>query len=145
RSVGRDSALLAGVRGPGHRSALRQCWVVQHASRWHVDGKRTASIPGIGKGGRRIVPLGRGRGPGTMRTRAKRGQKESDDLPPSVIFTRYPPKRLRLPGGPRISQGYHPSGELRQRMEVEEVREIVGSEPPPPAAAAAPRAHSGGT
>ena len=45
--------------------------------------------------------------------------------PPSVTFTR-PPKRLRLPLGRRISQGHHPSGELRQRMVVEDVREIVG-------------------
>jgi hypothetical protein len=43
------------------------------------------------------------------------------------------------------SLGHHPSGELRQRMEVEDVREIVGREHPPRAASGAPRGHGGGT
>jgi hypothetical protein len=104
-----------------------------------------ADIPGIGKGVGRVVPLGRGRGPGAMRKRPKRCQKKGDDLPPSDTFTRYPPKPLRLPGGPRISQRHHPSGELRQRMEVEDVREIVGREHPPRAVGARPPGHGGGT
>jgi hypothetical protein len=62
----------------------------QRASRWHVDGKCTASIPGIGKGSRCIVPLGRDRGPGAMRKRPKRCPKKGHDLPPSVTCRRDP-------------------------------------------------------